>query len=183
MESDFSTPVFSTINIFNGFYIFINSLIYIIIKKMKIYLENYNPVLLKNKVALFEKYLVNTNQFIEVITENGLYIVDDKDICKINVTLDESMKMEYPPFSFIVDKSKVNLEKVYTVPNHTYLTKIVKNVYKPNKGSKIQFIIEGETSNMNGANFVPTNFYFEAPDNIDLTVCKEDLNVFLSLLN
>ena len=150
---------------------------------MKIYLENYNPVLLQNKLALFEKYLVNTNQFIEVISENGLFMVNDQDICKITVTLDESIKMEYPPFSLIVDKSKVNLEKVYAVPNHTYLTKIVKNIYKPTKASKIQFIIEGETNSSNNLNFLPTNFYFEVPDNMDLTVNKEDLNVFLFHLN
>lgn len=147
---------------------------------MKIYLDNYNPSLLKNKLTLFEKYNICSNKLIEVISEDGLYITDYKEIFKINVSHDETSKMEFNGFSFIIDKSIIHLEKVYLVPTHNHLSNIHKYTYKSSIASKISFIIEGE---MNNNNFVPTNFYFEAPNNQDLTVCKEDLNVFLSLLN
>jgi len=148
---------------------------------MKIYLENYKPDLLKKKMKSFEKYLHNESRFIEVLSEEGLFTVDNQNIFKINITHDESYKLEYDKYSLLIDKSKTNLEKIFSVPTHNYLCIIKKNIYKLNSKSDVEFIIEGENDKDN--NFIPTNFYFNAPDTKEFIFLKEDLNVFLSLLN
>ena len=64
--------------------------------------------------------------------------------------------------------------------------KISQFIYKVNDKSKLKLIIEGTYIEQNSnLKFVPNDFYFESniEDQIYNSIIKDDLNVFLSLLN
>lgn len=164
---------------------------------MKLYIKNYNPIhILKKQKAIDEFYFSNKN-IIEIISDDGVFYIDNKNFYKINVISDKLVQLRSNDLELLLDKSVYKNEIVHQLPfNHTN-THITKFYYAINSKSKIKLVIEGkydtnDTNKLNDtnksnkyANFTPINFYFEMPNEItDFELLNnDDLNVFLSLLN
>jgi len=166
---------------------------------MKIYINNYNPHNLLNKLNKLEKYLINNNNYIEIFSDNGIFYIDELGIYKIIIIKDESIKYTsaLSNYIFLIDKTKYYKENVTNIPLNHINNTVYKYEYKLDIKSKIKLVIEGNidkvdntdiliNNNKNKLNlFTPNNFYFEILDkNITFNELfnNNDLNVFLSLL-
>jgi len=166
---------------------------------MKIYIDDYNPYTLSNKLTKLKKYLVNTHQYIEIYSDDGIFYIDDLGIYKIIIIQDETIKYTSTQTNrkFLIDRTKSYKENVTNIPLNHINNTIYKYEYKLDLKSKIKLVIEGTidpTNNIDHINnnlnnesniFIPNNFYFEILDkNIDFNELfdNNDLNVFLSLL-
>jgi hypothetical protein len=169
---------------------------------MKIYIDDYNPYTLSNKLTKLKKYLVNTNQYIEIYSDDGIFYIDDLGIYKIIIIQDETIKYTSTQTNcrFLIDKTKSYKENVTNIPLNHINNTIHKYEYKLDLRSKIKLVIEGTINPTNNIDqidhinnslnnesniLIPNNFYFEILDkNIDFNELfdNNDLNVFLSLL-
>jgi len=175
---------------------------------MKIYIKDYNPKDILKKIKLIDEYYYSTKKSIEIISDDGIFYIDDKKMCKINIVLDELVELKIKNFDILLDKSVYKNDTVNQLPFSYIESHTTTFYYNINSKSKIKLVIEGNydivyneiidneiTNNkvinkdkivMNKYyNFTPTNFYFEAPnEKSDFELLNnDDLNVFLSLLN
>ena len=158
---------------------------------MKIYIKDYNPKDIFKKIKLIDEYYYSTKKSIEIISDDGIFNIDDKNFYKINIILDKLVELRSSNLELLLDKTTINNVKVTHLPlNHINFC-IISFCYAINSKSKIKLIIEGkyETSEYKITNkyqnFIPANFYFEIPNektNFEI-LNNEDLNVFLSILN
>jgi len=158
---------------------------------MKIYIQNYDPVNILKKIKLIDEFYYSTKKSIEIISEDGLFYINDKNIYKINIVLDDLAKLKINNFDILLDKSVCNNNIVYQLPFDYIEFHKTTFYYSINSKSKIKLVIEGQYDVADNKlinkyhNFIPSNFYFEAPNeqtNFEL-LNNDDLNVFLSLLN
>ena len=152
---------------------------------MKIYINNFNLDILNNISDLFRDKLVYSETYINVLTDESMYIINNKDICLLN-SIDKDIityQNYYKDFTLIVDKSFFNKDKVLSVIGETNLSfQIKKDYYKMNKNSNIQMIIEYYFVNNK---FIPYDIYFEIDKDIDINefLVKKEIIEFLSVLN
>lgn len=164
---------------------------------MKIYIDDYEPSNLSDKLIKLEKYLFNSCDYVEIYSDDGIFYIDELGIYKIIVIKDECIKYTsaFSNLKFLLDKTRFYKENVTSIPLNHINNKIYKHEYKIDIKSKIKLIIEGIIHYHNDTNllinnnklnlFIPLNFYFELSDkDIDLNEIfnNNDLNVFLSLL-
>ena len=160
---------------------------------MKLYIKNYNPLyILKKQKAIDEFYFSNKN-IIEIITDDGIFYIDNKNFYKMNIITDKLLELRIKDLELLLDKSVNKNEIVHQLPFNHINTHITKFYYATNSKSKIKLVVEGkyETNELidnksnKYTNFTPINFYFEMPNEItDFELLNnDDLNVFLSLLN
>lgn len=151
---------------------------------MKIYIDKYNINELSQKIPLLKPYYNKTitNKFI--YSTEGIFKIDENNILKMNII---SNKVDRNFKGFIIDESKITYEKSTYIPNEHILNNVTQIIYKINPTSKLNLVIEGfyKDNSKNQNIFVPTDFYFETniEDKIYNPIIKDDLNVFLSLLN
>ena len=174
---------------------------------MKIFIKDYNPKNILKKIKLIDEYYYSTKKNIEIISDEGIFNIDDKKIYKINIVLDELVGLKINNFNMLLDKSMYNNIIVHQLPFSYIESHITTFYYSINSKSKIKLVIEGNYGIMDNGimdngimdngimdngittnkyyNFSPTNFYFEAPnEKTDFELLNnDDLNVFLSLLN
>ena len=151
---------------------------------MKIYIDNYNNEKMTKKLGSFNKYLLNKTNVIEVYSDEGIYLVDSNNIHKITYLDKPIKKIRYSDKNdFIIDLSETKLTIVNQIPSDCIILKMETHNYQLNTKSKIKFVvnfalIKNEDYNLH-------NFYFDVSDDIDINspLFKEDINVFLSLLN
>ena len=152
---------------------------------MILYIENYN---IKNKnqtQKVLEKYLIKQNNIIEVYSEEGIYFIDNKNINKLiyNDKKSERMINYIDNHHFILDKTIIQKLEAYQLPFDHIVLQNTEYIYSLNNKStiKLHLIILNMEQNFSLIN----DFYFEVPDNIDIYTpfFKEEINVFLSLLN
>jgi hypothetical protein len=163
---------------------------------MKLYIKNYKPTDILKKIKLLDDYYLSTKKSIEIISDDGIFNIDEKNFYKINIILDKLVELRSSNLELLLDKTTINNVKVNHLPlNHINFC-IISFCYAINSKSKIKLIIEGkyETSEYETSeykitnkyqNFIPANFYFEIPNektNFEI-LNNEDLNVFLSILN
>jgi hypothetical protein len=160
---------------------------------MKIYIKNYKPNDILKKIKLIDEYFLNKKNVIEIISDEGIFYVDEKKFYKMNVISDELVELRSNNLDLVLDKSIYKNDIVYQVPLvHIDFHKTT-FYYDINSKSKIRLVIEGKYEVVDKDkiiinkyhNFSPNNFYFEAPNektNFEL-LNNDDLNVFLSLLN
>ena len=156
---------------------------------MKIYINNFNieilPIILK---LLSDKY-INSETFIQVYSIDGIYIINETKLEKLNsIDLDIIIKKNYyNDFTLIVDPSYYVKENVYNIGAEHITTRMKRCFFALEKNSKIKLIIEGEFSKdiKNDYDIIPSDIYFEMPDNFDINdaLVKKEIIVFLSLLN
>ncbi len=193
---------------------------------MKIYIVNILPEALKNKLDNFCSFLLHKREKYELFSEEyGLHIVEhdnnssnkETQIYKIESNFDTSYHMlkDYTSSfgatttatnsknsTVVVDllfdlTDYVKIEVVSQLPTKYVLTKMTKFVYKFNKKSKWEFVIEciRETNTeLLEKEWIPINFYFfykysaNEPKITDLQklddlLFQEEINVFLTHLN
>jgi hypothetical protein len=143
---------------------------------MKIYIEEINPKEIDYKKI--EKKLKNDRSFVELYSEEGMHVVENKKMYKIIPTNEKVVKIKENGFTFILDKSKILREECYQVPiNHV---KINKKKYTIEKTRCIIECIYDE----NNMKLYIDDFYIEVEDeNISIEKIKNEYNVFLLLLN
>jgi hypothetical protein len=178
---------------------------------MKIYIKNYNPMNILKKIKLIDEYFYSMKNSTEIISEEGIFYIDDNKFYKINVILDELVEFRIKTYEILLDKTIYNKNLVHQLPSDHNNSHITSFYYSINQKSKIKLVIEGEyktiykhennnsennnSENNNSENnneiinkykhFYPINFYFEAPnEKTEFEILNnDDLNVFLSLLN
>jgi hypothetical protein len=153
---------------------------------MKIFINNYNLNKLTKKINLLNTYSHGTKTNIEIISEDGIYYIDNNNFYKINIISDSLNKLKNDTFELLLDKSTYNRENVHQLPLEHIVLNITTFYYVINPKSKIKLVIEGKyEENINNNHFIPTNFYFEVPNeknNFEI-LDNDDLNVFFSILN
>ena len=125
-----------------------------------------------------------------------MFFINHKKFYKMTIILDKLIELRSNDLELLLDKSMYKNEIVHYLPLNHIDSYIISFNYAINSKSKIILVIEGKYENENENensnkitnkyhNFIPTNFYFEVPNektNFEL-LNNDDLNVFLSLLN
>jgi len=161
---------------------------------MKIYIKKYNPMNILKKIKLIDDYFYSMKNSTEIISEEGVFYIDDNKFYKIDVILDELVEFRIKTWDILLDKTIYNKNLVHQLPFDHNNDNITSFYYYINQKSKIKLVIEGKyKSNYKNNNeiinkyhdFYPINFYFEAPnEKTEFEILNnDDLNVFLSLLN
>jgi len=157
---------------------------------MKLYIKNYKPIDILKKIKLLDEYYFNTKNIIEIISDDGMFFINDKKFYKMSIILDKLVELRINDLELLLDKSMYKNEIVHYLPLNHINSHITTFYYSINPKSKIKLVIEGKYENEINItnkyqNFTPTNFYFEVQNEItDFELLNnDDLNVFLSLLN
>lgn len=160
---------------------------------MKLYIKNYNPAHILKKQKLLDEFYFSNKNNIEIISDDGIFYIDNKKFYKMNVISDKLLELRIKDLELLLDKSVYNNEIVHQLPINHIVSHITTFYYAINSKSKIKLVIEGkyDTNELidnkvnKYNNFTPINFYFEVSNEIiefEL-LNNDDLNVFLSLLN
>jgi hypothetical protein len=166
---------------------------------MKIYVDKYSPSKLTSKFHLLEDYYKYSKSTTEIMSPEGLYEVNSKTFLKTD-TQDGAIK-HIPNFyngsNLILDYSQVKKTSQLSQIPYDHISKNVTSFYYCNgPDSKLYLVINGEYkksgitmetkyNNLKDRyyQFTPTDFYFLAEEDFDNFFIKQELNVFLSLLN
>jgi len=152
---------------------------------MRVYINNFNLDILNDISDLFKEYLINSETYIQLYTNEGIYRIEEKktyflDPCDKDIKIFEKY---YDHFTLIYDPSFFNKRMCSSIQGDTHLAlQTKKNIYKINNSSEIQMVIEYI---LNQDNFIPNDIYFETEKNIDINdpFIKKEINEFLSVLN
>jgi len=152
---------------------------------MKIYSENITLPKLNKKMKTLEKYLCDTKNKLTLYSIDGIFNIDENNIRKMIILSDNSQKTIFFGNNLLIEQTKLKYEKTNYIPSEHEAYKFIELTYILNPKSKLKLVIEGNYDQTNTTNFIPNDFYFETIIEEELTnsVIKEDLNVFLSLLN
>lgn len=157
-----------------------------ILNMMKIYINNFNINVLCEIINMLKPYLVEEESYNQIYSIDGIYLIDEKNITKL-ISIDNDIKIlenYYDNFTLIVDPSYYVSENANAIDPQHIVIKIKRQIYKLNKASSIQLVIEGRTLE-NQDSMTPNDIYFEMPNNSDINniLVKKELIEFLSLLN
>ena len=156
---------------------------------MKIYIENYNIENLSKKMKGLNKYLTNKTNVIEVYSDEGIFIIDQQNIYKVDYLDKPIKKGKYisetsVAINMMIDTSETSRTIVNQLPPDNVILKTETQVYQINATSKTKLIV---ISTLNKAvnEYKPHDFYFDVSNDIDINspIFKEDINVFLFHLN
>jgi hypothetical protein len=171
---------------------------------MKIYINHFNLLVLPDLLKSLSKYKINSEEFLQIYSPEGIYLIDQGSTMKLNPVDHDIviLKNFYQEFTLIVDPSFYIVEKTNQIPPEHICIKIKREYFNLNDKSftnkkSIKLVIESEQVNElpSGFNFlnqnnsengyVPNDIYFELPNGSNLkdALVKEELIVFLSLLN
>ena len=157
-----------------------------ILNTIKIYINNFNINVLSEIMNILTSYLVEEERYNQIYSIDGIYLIDEKNTTKL-ICIDNDiqiLKNYYENFTLIVDPSYYLSETANAINPQHIIIKIKRQIYKLNKASMIQLVIEGRALE-NFDNMTPNDIYFEMPNNIDINniLVKKELIEFLSLLN
>lgn len=156
---------------------------------MKIYIENYNIENLSKKMKGLNKYLTNKTNVIEVYSDEGIFVIDQQNIYKVDYLDKPIKKGKYisdtsAVFNMIIDTTETTKAIVNQMPPDNVIIKTETQVYQINASSKTKLVV---ISTLNKAvnEYKPCDFYFDVSNDIDINsqIFKEDINVFLFHLN
>jgi hypothetical protein len=166
----------------------LNSLLVLLLFAMKIFIENYPISNLVNIIPSLKKHLVYTKQLLEIICSEGQYCVDNSKVYKIIVNDKDLVihKNYYNDLNLLLDYSYSVLIETNQIPNHNIEVTYKYYYFALNKSSKLKLVIQtlydvaDEINNIN-----PIDFYFETEGDVEINniFFKDEINVFLSLLN
>jgi hypothetical protein len=150
----------------------------------KIYLANYLPDKIKNKMPILEPFLKKEINYSILYSEDqGLFKIEKNNIYQLYpidfpITTDDKN-------NFIIDKSYFKEERIYQIPFNHIKKDITQFYYcigkeERNKPTLLYLVIEGFYEKPQ--QFISTNFYFETDENIDSHFLKEELNNMLNLI-
>ena len=172
----------------------LNSLLVLLLFIMKIFIENYRPSNLTTLIPSLKKYLVDTKQLLEIVSSEGQYYIDNSKVYKIIVSDKDAVihKNYYKELNLLIDYSYTATIETNQIPNHNIEFLYKYYYFALNKSSKLKFVIQtqcditDETNNINNINNInPIDFYFETEGEVEINniFFKDEINVFLSLLN
>jgi hypothetical protein len=151
---------------------------------MKIYIENYNTEKIHKNLGLFNSYLINKTNRIEVYSDEGVFSIDQNNTHRISY-LDKPIKrFKYSEnIDMILDVSETKTTVVNQIPINYTMLNILTHNYQINARTKIKFVIDFILTK--NTDYKLYNFYFDVADDIDIysPLFKEDINVFLFHLN
>ena len=157
---------------------------------MRIYIKNYNLNKLYSKLKKLEEYLKDIHIFREIYSEEGIYQIDSNHIYKLFIN-DKPIKQydEYcNDLTLILDLSCIQKIKENQIPVDGIETCVKNMYYSLQTNSKIKLVIQFDNSSISSNENI-INSYFEINDtekeeiDLDNYFIKNELNVFLSLLN
>lgn len=155
---------------------------------MKIFIKNYSLSKLTNKISLLNQYLIDTKTKLEITTNDGQYYIDNLKVCKIIVNDKDTILYEnyYNNLDLLVDYSNEVIIETNQIPN--YNIEIISKYYyfALNKTTKLKFVIQTYNDDIEELNKIkPLDFYFEIEEDVEINsiFIKDEINVFLSLLN
>jgi len=160
----------------------------------KIFLHDYKPILLKKKIKKLDEYFRKMENYIEIVSPDGLFSIENERLYKLKPLDKEIVKCSLENFELLIDDSYFDKEIVLSqIPYDNISSKIHRFYYSQEPIGKKTFltlVIEGtydnthldENLNDKYLNFTPRNFYFLTNERIDNILIKKELNVFLSLL-
>jgi len=152
---------------------------------MRIYINNFNLDILNDISELFKEQMTNSEKYIELYTNEGIYHIEDKKIYFLD-TCDKDIKVfdrYYNDFTLIVDSSFFHKEPCSSIHGDTHLAlQTNKTIYKMNPSSEIQMVIKYI---LNEDKFILNDIYFESEKNVDINdvFIKKEISEFLSVLN
>ena len=154
---------------------------------MKIYINNLNLNFLKDIQGILEKHYINCENYIQLYTNEGFFRIEKNNIYSLEpVDIDVKIYEKYfNDFTLIVDLSYFKKTSITCIYGNNHLsTSIKRDIYKINKQSKLQLVIENHESDLSG-HYNPSDIYFELDgnNNINELFIKQDIIEFLSLLN
>lgn len=150
---------------------------------MKIYIDNYKPCQLLFFLSSLEKYLYSKEEYIELYSDTGQYLILKDKIFQVFITDVPIINKKLGDNGLIIlDKSNVNLIPTVHIPNNHITIPMSKYKYKMENNPLFFLVIEGYTGDQE--HFIPSNFYFEFnEEKVGLENCIENLNEFLFILN
>jgi hypothetical protein len=155
---------------------------------MKIFIKNYSLSKLINKISSLKHYLIDTKTKLEITTNDGQYYIDKLKVYKIIVKDKDTILYEnyYDNLDLLVDYSHELIIETNQIPN--YNIEMVSKYYyfALNKITKLKFVIKTCDDIVEDLNKIkPLDFYFEIEGDIEINSLffKDEINVFLSLLN
>jgi hypothetical protein len=152
---------------------------------MKIYINNLNLDILNEIAEIIKDKLLNTETYIELFTDEGIYHIEDKNIYILDTNDNIIKKYEnyYNNFTIIVDTSYFNKKQISSIHGEKHLSfKTKKNYYKLNGNSNVYLIIKYYYDK---SKLIPNDIYFELDREIDINdiFIKKEIIEFLSILN
>ena len=181
----------------------LNSLFYkylgIVMATTKIFIKDYDPLLLKKKFVKLDNYFRNKEITVELVSPEGLFIIENQRVFKLKPIDKEIVTHNFEGFELLFDSSYFERELIVShIPYDHVNIDVVKLYYGQEalgKKSFLRLVVEGlyedDINNKFGENksnedkyfnFTPTNFYFLASESFDNVLVKKELNVFLSML-
>ena len=186
----------------------LNSLFYkylgIVMATTKIFIKDYDPLLLKKKFVKLDEYFRNKEISVELVSPDGLFLIESNNLWKLKPIDKEIVAHNFEGFDLLFDASYFERELTLSqIPYDHVNIDVVKMHYGQEgsgKKSFLRLVVEGLYENDNNnykigennsyhlktfekyLNFTPTNFYFLASESFDNVLVKKELNVFLSML-
>ena len=160
---------------------------------MKLYIIDFNMNRLYNKLHALDNYYTDKKIIHEIYSDDGMYCVNDKNICKLYITDNTTTEISnyIDEHNIIIDYSTIQYKEQKQLPPDHILLSTIEFHYQASHRSPIQLVIKGNYDPLIDENthdrykfFIPTDFYFEILDRIDVNgqMCKEEINELLSLL-
>ena len=163
---------------------------------MKIYVCDYSPLKIIEKLPQLEKYFSNTELKYEMYSEEGIFTVNNNKTYRMKMDMDKTEKIKnyFENCNLWIDYSNVIYDDVSQIPLDIINEAIISLIYEKDKKSKIKLVVEclydgnilnemKKTNKYKG--LIIRDFYFctESKTDINDLNMKEELNEFLSLLN
>ena len=156
---------------------------------MKIYIENYNIENLSKKMKGLNKYLTNKTNVVEVYSDEGIFVIDQQNIYKVDYLDKPIKKGKYisetsVAINMMIDTSETSRTIVNQLPPDNVILKTETQTYQINASLKTKLVVIS-TLNKVVNEYKPHDFYFDVSNDIDINspIFKEDINVFLFHLN
>jgi hypothetical protein len=148
---------------------------------MKIYINNFNLLILNNLQKTLVELLIETNIYSEVYTNESMYHIDKHIFCLEPKDGEITVHKNYfNNITLIVDESYFEKTRDNSILGSEHVHKtITKRTYKLHPKSKINLVIEIDDIN------TPNDIYFETENGTDVKdiFVKQEIIEFLSLLN
>ena len=121
---------------------------------MKIYINNFNIDILPSIIKSLTEYYINSETYIQIYSEDGIFQINDASTKKQNSTDKEIQifKEYYENFTLIADPSYYTLEQTYNIPSEHLSTTVKRCFFTPDKNSIFKLVIEGNILEENNKN-------------------------------
>ena len=155
---------------------------------MRLFIQNYSLSKLINRISSLKPYLVDTTTKLEIITDEGQYYIDNSTAYK-KVVSDKSAKLYenyYNDLGLLVDYSEIIIVETNQIPNYNIEMLSTYFYFALNKTTKTKFVVQAYDAVTDDlTNINPFDFYFEIEGDVEINnmFFKDEINVFLSLLN